>query len=159
MSNHHHQLWKRSNEHSSHENIYCPKIYFWSIDRPLSRSMYQPSLLLKKTRVWNPEPLENALRPLRNPVQMVWSPSVVPAKFSGLRCASYGAQAWDVHHHVSSAQERRYIVTFKLKFCVQKYTFESKSLSMDPSSCDDLKNWVLTYGAPEGWWAFHSPRV
>jgi hypothetical protein len=121
--------------------------------------MYQPSLLLKKTRVWNPEPLENALRPLRNPVQMVWSPSVVPAKFSGLRCASYGAQASDVHHHVSSALERRYIVTFKLKFCVQKYMFESKSLSMDPSSCDDLKNWVLTYGAPEGWWAFHSPRV
>jgi hypothetical protein len=50
-------------------------------------------------------------------------------------------------------------VTFKLKFCVQKYMFESKSLSTDPSSCDDLKNWVLTYGAPEGWWAFHSPRV
>jgi hypothetical protein len=64
-----------------------------------------------------------------------------------------------VHHHVSSGPERRYIVTFKLKFCVQKYMFESKSLSTDPSSFDDLKNWVLTYGAPEGWWAFHSPRV
>ncbi|CAK9867696.1 unnamed protein product [Sphagnum jensenii] len=112
--------------------------------------MYQTSLLLKKTRVWNSEPLQNALRSLRNPVQMVWSLSVVPVKFSGLTCASYGAQAWDVHHHVSSAPERRYIVTFKLTFCVQKYMFESKSLSTDPSSCDDLKNWVLTYGTPEG---------
>ncbi len=86
MSNHHHhQLWKSSNEHSSHENIYTiPE----SINRPLSWSMYQTSLLLKKTRVWNSEPLENALRPLRNPVQMVWSLSVVPAKFSGLGCAS-----------------------------------------------------------------------
>jgi len=103
--------------------------------------MYQTSLLLKKTRVWNSENLENALRPLRNPVQMVWSLSVVPEKFSGLRCAS----------SCSSGPERRYIVTFKLKFCVQKYMFESKSLSTDPSSCDDLKNGVLTYGAAEGW--------
>jgi len=90
VSNHNHRLWKSSNEHS------YMKIY----TIPKSILKYRLSSILIHVSDITPfeehqslelEPLENALRPLRNPVQMVWSLSVVPAKFSGLRCASYGA--------------------------------------------------------------------